>query len=133
VASLTLPAAGRPGATVTGHVRIAARGRTATLNGDSPAPLEVIQNGTVVGEYNGAVAGTGIGGVLTRSGKSYPVGGVLSGCPTGVDNTAPDSTRKPLPAGTYQLVAIINYYGEHQGGKPGYRAQLVASTPITVT
>ena len=73
------------------------------------APVAILQAGRIVGEYQGAFAAYGTEQVVKPTQDSTSdVSVLLSGCPKlPLVDSAPDLTRKPLPAGDYQLVVDL--------------------------
>jgi hypothetical protein len=101
---------------------------TARLTQDltQPADVAIMRDGIVVGAYLGPKAGTMVSATAVPESVpiSWPV--LLSGCPIGqIDIANPNATRRPLPAGTYELVAVM-----HAGS---YAApSLIVFKPVTV-
>ncbi len=124
----TAPATGKSGATIkiTSTIHAAARSVTG-LDVGAPADTLILDQGYVVGRYRGAIAGTGFGGTISRRSKTVPaLSLLLSGCPSGtIDLAHPDASRRPLPLGRYQIVAVLHSEG-HQAA-----CQLV-SAPTTI-
>lgn len=84
------------------------RSRVIPDAGSDPEP-SILYRGHVVGQYNGAIGGTGLGVRLGAKPVRLPTSPLLlSGCPAGATNPAhPDANRTPLPPGRYQLVASL--------------------------
>ena len=112
VLRLRAPASAISGHTIHPQLSIRAAGSLAVrLDVGQPAAVYITQHGEIVGRYNGAVAGTGLGMIVTREPTPIPVVSVLlSGCPHGKTDYMlhPDATRQPLPPGHYQLVATLD-------------------------
>lgn len=104
-------------ATVTVSLRPGVKPNQVSLTSGAPVPLVITRGTDVVGQYEGAVAGVGIGAVIT-AGRPFrfpePASVLLRGCPRRpVDHTAPDETRKPLPPGRYTVYAYVDDLSGH--------------------
>lgn len=85
-------------------------GRTRVIP-DASSDIEsyVLYAGHIVGQYTGAVGGTGLGIRLRAKPIRLPASALLlSGCPAAPGSHAhPEANRTPLPPGRYQLVASL--------------------------
>ena len=139
-AVLQAPAQAKPGSTVRTQVQLRSnRGRPEQLDTGLPYEVLVVRNGSVVGRSDGPIAGVGLTITVPASGTTPmidPAGGdpdhfgdvTLSGCPLPYKqdpNVASPSPRKPLPPGTYQLVAALD---DRVGDKSG----LLVAQPSTI-
>jgi len=140
-ASLSGPAKAQSGSTVSMTVELRSlTGKVEPFVTGQPFDLLITRGADVVGRYEGAVAGTGLELAVPAAGAlavGHPVDGshddfaavLLSGCPAGVDMAKPDATRRPLPPGGYQLVAVLE-----DDTTSGDEAHLVSAPyPLTVT
>jgi hypothetical protein len=96
-----------------------------------PVNVVIVRDSLIVGAYTGAVGGTGVAVSATassRDGQAIPVAPVLlSGCPAAtIDYAHPDATRRPLPSGEYQLVAVLSAEGY------GVSPSLIVSAPCAI-
>ena len=120
-AQLTAPATAKAGSTVQVQVELRTiTGKAEPFESGLPVDVLIVQHGYVVGRTDGPIAGVGIGVTVPASGTVPLIGGgaraeanlnsdlTLSGCPQTSDPSAPSpSPRRPLPPGTYQLVAGV--------------------------
>jgi hypothetical protein len=75
-------------------------------------PVLIVRGDEVVGKYTGDVNSSGMVLSLTQARPAEtPTSVLLSGCPTQQDSADPDGSRKPLPPGTYDLVAVLEDSG----------------------
>jgi hypothetical protein len=121
--TLSAPETGRSGSTIDLQARLTVTAEVDDLS--TPAAVDILDRGRIVGAYRGSIGGTGLG---ARPGPAGPVPIeplLLSGCPRGaVDGAHPDATRQPLPAGDYLLVATIDTGGY------GRASGLITSAPV---
>jgi hypothetical protein len=111
VLTLSAPAAARSGTTINAVAVLRAIGATVTVpDAGLPVLVDVVQGSAVVGTYTGAIGGTGLAAAIDSRGQELPTAPLLlSGCPSGrIDYAHPDASRRPLPAGSYQLVAVLD-------------------------
>ncbi|BEP12590.1 hypothetical protein acdb102_09010 [Acidothermaceae bacterium B102] len=94
------------------------------------APVLILQAGRIVGQYEGGVAAYGTETTVTAAEpRTADASGLLSGCPRHpLIDSAPDVSRKPLPAGTYQVVVSL----PDLSGKP-FGHLVTAPIPLQVT
>jgi hypothetical protein len=97
------------------------------------AAVLLLRDGKVVGQYEGAVAAVGIETTVPATGQAASELAAevqLSGCPTRpVDLASPDVTRKPLPAGEYEVVVVLP---DVRAGGP-FGNLVTAPIPLRVT
>ena len=132
-ATLKVPTVGRSGRRILGQIELSSpTGAAITLQTGQPSTLFVLYGGKVVGQYYGTTLGTGAFARIGPQTKDFPAWVLLSGCTTKTDPNPvqPDSGRRPLPPGHYQLVGTLPDIA------PGFSADAVLATPpedITVT
>lgn len=94
--------------------------------------LYILSGGHVVGRYVGGSRRT-LRMLTVPGGDSVPLEAsvLLSGCPDGpTDRSRPDATRRPLPVGAYQLVAVV---AVSTSGEPPQRGRdHVVSQPLAI-
>jgi hypothetical protein len=137
---LTGPAQAKAGSTVRLQVQLRSnQGKPEPLETGLPADVLVVRGGYVVGRTDGPVAGVGLDltvpaqgtiPLLSEEDQRNPLLAAdvtLAGCPqpSGHGTAVSASPRKPLPPGTYQLVAAIEDNGH---GAPG----VLVTQPLTV-
>lgn len=107
-ATLRAPTSARAGTKIKATIVLTAKDKPVGFDSGLPAELLIANGRRVVGRYEGFIAGTGVGTNL-EPGRTvtYPVDGLLSGCPHDLKVAKPDATRRPLPPGIYQLVAVM--------------------------
>lgn len=132
-AVLQAPATARSGSTV--HVTVLVRAvggvSTSAFQGGQPPNVYIVQRGRVVGEYEGAIGGTGIAGVVTSAGLPLTTSVVLTGCPARpVDLAEPDRTRAKLKPGQYQLVGTVDTSAVD--ARPGPSDGILATEPVAI-
>jgi hypothetical protein len=123
ILTLTAPSTGRSGATISLQANLTVSADLDDLS--TPAAVDIVQNGRVVGAYRGDVGGTGLGARAGTTGTVPTEPLLVSGCPRGtIDHAHPDATRQPLIAGNYKLIATIDT------GEYGRASGLIASAPV---
>lgn len=119
--------------TVTVSLRPGVNRSEVTLTSGAPVLPVIARGADVVGQYEGAVGGVGIGAAVRvdrpfRFPTSSSV--LLRGCPDRpVDGMAPDRSREPLPAGSYTIYAYVDDYSGDDTSKYG----VLRSQPFGVT
>ena len=112
VLTVSAPRSAAAGTLIYPKITIHVRGTASTrAYGFGGGPVTyVVKDGQIVGKFAGFIAGTGMGLEIGNRPVELSGGAVLlSGCARdAVEPVDADATRKPLPPGTYQLVASIN-------------------------
>jgi len=129
--TLTAPGEARRGSVIRPTVTVRVAGADEPKDLGLPAELDIVRAGKVVGTYHGAIAGVGLWlrpEAHSAQGQQLPAEPLLlSGCPAAkVDFADPDATRRPLPAGEYQLIASV------EGTPFGEPTTRFASAPVAI-
>lgn len=127
--SLTIvgPAEVPPGGEFSGQVKVTSTADVAKpFSSGTPPELLILQDSQVVGRYGGVLATIGVERNLEAGASvSFPASIRMAGCPDFTSGD-PDASRRDLPSGTYQLVALMD--DVTRGG--GVRA--LVSAPLEV-
>lgn len=108
-ASLTGPTTAVSGSELRLRVQLRSLDGRSHLFESGHSELSVLKQGRVVGEYEGGELAYGLQATVGASPIApWEVTGLMAGCPRHpVDDGWPDLTRKPLPPGSYDVVAVL--------------------------
>lgn len=119
--------------TVTVSLRPGVNRHEVNLTSGAPILPVIARGADVVGRYEGAVGGVGIGATVRVDRPfHFPTSSsvLLRGCPDRpIDGMAPDQSRKPLPAGPYTIYAYVDDYSGNDTSKYG----VLRSQPFGIT
>lgn len=106
------PAEGPSGGQYAAHLVVSSTSGAVKVMTSNNIDLLIVKDGAIVGRSGRPVAGTGLAYTLDpRAPQTFPVSVTLSGCPSQISSPAGgdiDTTRKPLPAGDYVLIARMD-------------------------